>query len=72
VIDFPFVAQAVINNDWRVVASEQSFEAAKREAIRNSRLPARVVHKDETVWEKWAPRCEMYAAGYEKFKDVAA
>ena len=70
-IDFPYVAQAVINNDWRIVANEQSFEAAKREAIRNTRLPMRVVHKDETVWEKWQGG-EHYAPGFLKFKDVAA
>ena len=70
-IDFPFVAQAVINNDWRIVANEKTFEAAKREAIRNTRLPMRVVHTDETVWEKWQGG-EYYAADFLKFKDVAA
>ena len=70
-IDFPFIAQAVINNDWRIIANEKTFEAAKREAIRNTRLPMRVVHKGETVWEKWQGG-EHYAPDFLKFKDVAA
>ena len=70
-IDFPFVAQAVINNDWRIVANEKTFEAAKREAIRNTRLPMRVVHKGETVWEKWQGG-EYYVPEIVNPKDGAA
>ena len=70
--DHPFTAQAMINRDWRIVANEASFEAAKREAIRAARLPARIVHRDATIWERWAQSGEWYAPGFEKFKDAAA
>jgi hypothetical protein len=70
--DYPFTAQAMMNRDWRVVANETSFEAAKREAIRSARLPARVVHHGETIWERWAQSGEWYAPEFAKFKDVAA
>jgi hypothetical protein len=70
--DHPFIAQAVMNGDWRVVVAENKFEDAHRAALRSARLPVRIVHRGETVWEKWASNGEMYAPGFVKFKDVAA